>query len=207
MSAPTKPIDLMFSAYRRKVLEVLLLRSDEDFHVRELERLTGVPAGSLHRELKALSGAGLLTREHRGNQVRYRADRSSPIYSELAAIFRKTSGLVDVLRDSLQGLSHRIDVAFVFGSMASGEQRAGSDVDILVIGTVSLLDVVKALGQAQERLGREMNPIVMRRKKFLEAKESGERFVQRLLREPKRFVIADAARFKKLVEDRPARRA
>jgi predicted nucleotidyltransferase len=197
MPAPTEPIDLMFSGYRRKVLAVLLLRPDEDFHVRELERLTGVPAGSLHRELKALSGAGLLTRAQRGNQVRYQANRSAPIYEELAGIFRKTSGLVDVLRESLQGLNDRIDAAFVFGSMASGEQRVGSDVDFLVIGTVSLLDVVKALGQAQERLGREMNPVVMSRKKFLEAKQSGDRFVQRLMREPKLFVIGDAARLEK----------
>jgi predicted nucleotidyltransferase len=197
MPASTQPIDLMFGAYRRKVLAVLLLRPDQDFHVRELERLTGVPAGSLHRELKALSAAGLLTRAQRGNQVRYQANRSAPIYDELAAIFRKTSGLVDVLRESLQGLADRIDVAFVFGSMASGKPRAGSDVDILVIGTVSLLDVVKALGQAQERLGREVNPVVMSRKKFLDAKQSDERFVQRLLREPKLFVIGDAGSLEK----------
>lgn len=177
-----------------RVLALLLLRPDEDFHVRELERLTGVPAGSLHRELKALSAAGLLTRAQRGNQVRCQANRSAPIYAELAGIFRKTSGLVDVLRESLQGLADRIDVALVFGSMASGEPRAGSDVDILVIGTVSLLDVVKALGQAQEQLGREMNPVVIRRRRFLDAKESGDRFVQRLMREPKLFVIGDGAR-------------
>jgi predicted nucleotidyltransferase len=103
-----------------------------------------------------------------------------------------------VLRESLQELADRIDVAFVFGSMASGEPRAGSDVDILVIGTVSLLDVVKALGQAQEQLGREMNPVVMRRKKFLEAQESGDRFVQRLLKESKLFVLGEAARLGKL---------
>lgn len=197
MPARIQPIDLMFSAYRRKVLALLLLRPDEDFHVRELERLTGVPAGSLHRELKALSEAGLLMRAQRGNQVRYQANRSAPIYEELAGIFRKTSGLVDVLRESVQALTDRINVAFVFGSMASGEQRAGSDVDFLVIGTVSLLDVVKALGQAQERLGREMNPVVMSRKKFFEAKQSGDRFVQRLMREPKLFVIGDAARLEK----------
>lgn len=197
MPAPTQPINLMFSAYRRKVLAVLLLRPDQDFHVRELERLTGVPAGSLHRELKALSAAGLLTRAQRGNQVHYQANRSAPIYEELAGIFRKTSGLADVLRESLRGLADRIDVALVFGSMASGQPRAGSDVDILVIGSVSLLDVVKALGQAQEQLGREMNPVVMSRKKLLEAKESGDRFVQRLMKEPKLFVIGDASRLGK----------
>lgn len=183
----------MFSAYRRKMLALLLLCPDEDFHVRELERLTGVPAGSLHRVLKALASAGLLTRARRGNQVRYQANRAAPIYEELAGNFRKTIGLV-VLRESLQELADRIDVAFVFGSMARGEPRAGSDVDILVIGTVSLLDVVTALGQAQERLGREIDPVVMRRKKFLEAQESGDRFVQRLMKEPKLFVISDAER-------------
>lgn len=197
MPASTQPINLMFSAYRRKVLAVLLLRPDQDFHVRELERLTGVPAGSLHRELKALSAAGLLTRAQRGNQVLYQANRAAPIYEELAGIFAKTSGLVDVLRESLQELADRVDAAFVFGSMASGEARAGSDVDILVIGTVSLLDAVKALGQAQERLGREINPVAMRRKKFLEAQESGDRFVQRLMKEPKLFVIGDAESLKK----------
>lgn len=64
--------------------------------------------------------------------------------------------------------------------------------DILVLGTVSSLDVVKVLAHAQKRLDREMNTVVIRRKKFLEAKESGERFVQRLMSEPNLFVIGDA---------------
>lgn len=195
---PVQPIDLMFNAYRRKVLAMLLLRPDEDFHVRELERLTGVPAGSLHRELKALSEAGLLIRSRRGNQVRYQANQSAPIYDELAAIFRKTVGLVYVLQGSLQPLADRIDVAFVFGSFASGEQHAGSDVDILVIGRVSLLDVVTALGHAQEELRKELNPVVMSRRKFLDEKRNGDRFLKRVLDEPKLYVIGDPTSFEKL---------
>lgn len=189
----------MFNAYRRKVLALLLLRPDEDFHVRELERLTGVPAGSLHRELKSLFDAGLLDRSRQGNQIRYQANRSAPIYEELAGIFRKTMGLVDVLRESLQPLADRIDVALVFGSLASGVQRAGSDVDILVIGRVSLLDVVTALAHAQEELRRELNPVVMSGKKFLDAKRKRERFVKRILDEPKLYVIGDAASLDKPV--------
>ena len=204
---PTQPIDLMFSAYRRKVLAVLLLHSDEDFHVRELERLTGVPAGSLHRELKALSEAGLLLRSRQGNQVRYQANRSAPIYEELAGIFRKTVGLVDVLRESLQPLADRIDAALVFGSFASGAQRPGSDLDILVIGRVSLLEVVTALGQAQEELRLELNPVVMSRKKFLDAMGSEDRFLKRVLDEPRLYVIGDAASLEKPGQRRPIGRA
>jgi predicted nucleotidyltransferase/DNA-binding transcriptional ArsR family regulator len=85
------PIELLFTAYRRQVLGLLLLRPDDSLHVREISRLTGVPAGSLHRELRTLTEAGLLLREPAGNQVRYSANRAAPLYPELAGIFRKAA--------------------------------------------------------------------------------------------------------------------
>lgn len=85
--------ETLFSDYRRRVLALLLLRPDEHFHVREISRLTAIPAGSLHRELKLLADAGLLERHAQGNQVRYQANLDCPIFTELAGIFRKTSGL------------------------------------------------------------------------------------------------------------------
>lgn len=189
---PTQAIELMFGGYRRKLLAVLLLRPEEDFHVRELARITGIPAGSLHRELKALSDAGLLTRAQQGNQVRYRADRSLPIYEELASIFRKTAGLADVLRDALQPLADRIELAFVFGSLASGQASTKSDIDIFIIGRVTLLEVVEALGEAQLYLAREVNPVVMSKSKFLAARERKDRFVGRILAAPKISVLGNA---------------
>jgi len=89
--------ELLFSRYRRKLLGLLLLRPDQSFHVRELARLTALPPGTLHRELRQLAEAGLLLSERLGNQVRYRANRDCPIFPELASIFRKTSGLADVV--------------------------------------------------------------------------------------------------------------
>src|SRR5690606_11717738 len=108
-------------AYRRQILGLLLLRPDETFYVREIARLTGVPAGSLHRELKLLNEAGLLLRATAGNQVRYQANRDCPIHEELAGIFRKTAGLADVLRELLGPLQAPISVALVFGSVAQGK--------------------------------------------------------------------------------------
>lgn len=96
---PRQLIDFIFSPYRRQMLAVLLLHPDEQFHVRQLGRITGISAGSLHRELKALSDAGLLRRESQGNQVRYQAEQECPIYEEIASIFRKTVGMALVLRD------------------------------------------------------------------------------------------------------------
>lgn len=131
-------VEILFGAYRRQILGLLLLRPDETFYVREIARLTGVPAGSLHRELKLLTDAGLLLRTAVGNQVRYQANQECPIYAELAGIFRKTAGLADVLRELLAPLRDDIDLALVFGSIANGKARASSDVDLLVVGQCHL---------------------------------------------------------------------
>jgi predicted nucleotidyltransferase len=201
-----QPIEFMFSPYRRELLATLFLHPDEQFHVRELERMTGISAGSLHRELRAMAESGLLLREKVGNLVFYRPDTGCPIYEELAAIFRKTLGLVALLRDALAELSDGIEFAFVFGSMASGEQKAGSDVDICVLGDVSLLDVVKALSSVQETLRRDMNPVVMTVKKFLRQSAKRDRFVTRLMSETKLFVTGNEDELAALVENRAAGR-
>ena len=195
-----QPIEFMFSPYRRQVLAVLFLRPDEKFHVRELERMTGVSAGSLHRELKGMAESGLLLREKVGNLVFYRANPQCTIYSELAAIFRKTMGLASLLEDALSELEDQIHVAFVFGSMASGRQTANSDLDICVLGDVSLRDVVKVLSPLQETLQREVNPVVMTSKKFSDLSEKKDRFVTRVLNEPIMFVTASSDELAELVE-------
>lgn len=202
-----QPIEFMFSPYRRQVLAVLLLRPDERFHVRELERITGVSAGSLHRELKAMAESGLLLRERIGNQVFYRANTDCSIYDELATIFRKTMGLTSLLQEALSGLGGEVQVAFVFGSMASGRQTAGSDLDVCVLGDASLLDVVKALSPVQETLRREVNPVVMTLKKFSDLYRKKDRFVSRVLSEPVLFIKANRDELEKLIQDRATGRA
>ena len=199
-----QPLELMFGAYRRELLARLLTRPDEDFHVRELARMTGIPAGSLHRELKALSETGLLLKARQGNQVRYRANPACPVYQELASIFRKTIGLAGVLRDALADMADRIELALVFGSLAAGRQRSGSDVDLFIIGDVSLLEVVKALSQAQSQLGREINPVIMTAEEFIAQQDKEDRFVARVLDEPKIFVMGKADDLAKLAEHRTA---
>ncbi len=202
-----QPIEFMFSPYRRQVLAVLFLRPDERFHVRQLERMTGVSAGSLHRELKAMAESGLLLREKIGNQVFYQANLDCSIYEELAAIFRKTVGLTSLLQDALSDLSDEIQIAFVFGSMASGRQTAGSDLDICVLGRVSMLEVVRALSPVQETLQREVNPVVMTPKKFSDLSRKNDRFVTRVLSEPILFVKANRDELAELTEDRATGRA
>lgn len=199
-----QPVELLFGAYRRRVLSLLLLRPEESFYVREIGRITGVPAGPLHRELKALMEAGLLLRKTSGNQVRYQASRDCPIYQDLAGIFRKTAGLADVLRGSLSPIADEIALAFVFGSVAQGKEKPTSDIDLLVVGSVSFEDVVEACHVARERLGRGVNPVVMGKDALRTKRRARDRFISRVLKEPKIFIIGDASELGKLAEDRAA---
>lgn len=197
-------VKLLFSAYRRQILALLLLRPEERFYVREIARLTGVVPGSLHRELRQLHDAGLLLREEAGNQVRYFANRECPIFAELVSIFRKTIGLADVLREALLPLDGKVEFAFVFGSVAQGQERSGSDIDLLVLGTVDFVALAGSLVETHGALGREVNPVVMSREEFVNKFHAGDRFVRRIAGEAKIFVKGGIHDFGKLVEDWPA---
>lgn len=199
-----RPVELLFSAYRRQVLALLLLRPQERYHVREIARLTGIVPGSLHRELKQLAKAGLLVREETGNQVLYRANRACPIYEELAGIFRKTIGLADIIRAALLPLGNALELALVFGSVARGEEHTDSDIDLLVLGPVDFVAVVSALADTHHRLGREVNPVVMTRAEFMQKFHAEDRFVRRIAGEARIFVVGGEDDFRKLVEDRAA---
>ena len=201
---PPQLVEILFGAYRRQILGLLLLRPDETFYVREIARLTGVSAGSLHRELKLLTEAGLLLRTTAGNQVRYQANLDCPIHAELAGIFRKTAGLADVLRELLAPLQKKITLALVFGSVAQGKARATSDIDLLVVGSAPFAAVVEACHAGTARLGREVNPVVIPKAAFHAKLKQGDRFVSRIAKEPKIILLGDASEFGKPAEDRAA---
>jgi predicted nucleotidyltransferase len=197
-------VELLFGAYRRRILGLLLLHPDQSFYVREIARLTAVPAGSLHRELTALTAAGLLTRSLAGNQVRYQAARACPIFEELAGIFRKTAGLADVLREALEPLGRAVRLAFVFGSVAQGTERATSDVDVMVVGSASFPRIVEALAPAAEKLRRDVNPVVMAPATFRTKLKARDRFVSRIAREPRIVLLGDDSELGQPAQDRAA---
>ena len=105
---------LLFTDYRRKVLALLLLHPEQQYHQREIARMTGTVSGTLSRELAKLVEAGLLLKVAIGNQMHYRANRQCLVFEELASILRKTSGLADILSEALLPLAAQIECAFVF---------------------------------------------------------------------------------------------
>lgn len=195
---------LLFGTYRRQILALLLMHPEQSFHVREIARITGKPAGTLYRELSALAEAGLLIRSPSGNQVHYRANPACPIYEELRGILRKTFGVADVLRAALDAVADRINVAFVYGSVARGEERAASDVDVMIIGKLKFSDAVLALSSAEETLRREVNPHVYSTREFGEKFADREPYLIRAVEGPRIFLKGNDDDLGKLAQHRAA---
>lgn len=194
-------IALLLPEYRRRVLGLLLLHPDTQLHGREIARRTGLPAGTITRELGKLTSVGLLQREKRGNQQLYRADKSCPVFAELASILRKTSGLADVLGTALAPVADKIDVAFIYGSVARGKETAGSDIDLMLVGQLGFDEAVQLLWPLQAELSREINPQVLGRQEF--AARAQEAFMRDVLSKPKIFVMGSDDELAKLGRHQP----
>jgi predicted nucleotidyltransferase len=203
----TTLMDLLFPATRQRVLAVLLLQPEGAFHLRELARQTDSHAGTLARELDKLTQAGLLKRSEQGNQVLYQAHTAHPLFGDLAAMFRKTHGVVPTLRDVLGPLDTQIEFALVFGSVARGTASEGSDVDVLVLGSVGFGALAQALFPLHAALGREVNPVLYTPEEFAERARRGDAFARDILAKPKLFVKGGADEFAELANDRAATNA
>ncbi len=191
---------ILFSKTRRAILSLLFTNPDRDFYVREILRSTGRGQGSAQRELIKLHAAGIIDRYERGNQVFYQADRSCPIFEEISSIILKTIGVAGVLRDALRQLSERIDVAFIYGSFARGEQVDSSDVDLLVVGNVSFSEIVSKLKIVEEKLRREINPTVCSVTEFRNKVSQDDHFIGTIIDGEQIYLMGDENELTRLEE-------
>jgi predicted nucleotidyltransferase len=198
------PGALLFGRTRGRVLGWLLGHPDESFYLREIVRNTGSAQGAVQRELHLLTRAGLLRRTVTGRQVYFQAERESPIFPELQQLLLKTAGTADALRESFVPLADRLDIVLIFGSAARGQLQRESDIDLLVVGEVAFADVVGAVGIAQKRLGRDVNPTVYRPTEFRRKLAERHHFLTSVLAEPHVFVIGRRDVLDRLANERLA---
>lgn len=180
---------LLFGKTRRALLALFFTQPDQSFYVRQLVRASRTGQGAVQRELVKLSGAGLLVRSAAGGQVHYRANPGSPIFEEMKSLVRKTSGLEGALQSVLAGLGEKVRFALLFGSEASGKAQRGSDVDLLVVGSATFAEISALLSPLEERMNREINPVVFPLAEFRRKLEKGDHFLTSVVGGPKTFLI------------------
>jgi predicted nucleotidyltransferase len=174
--------DLLFGQTRGRILALLYGHSGQTFYLRQIAREVGVSVGSVQRELETLSRIGLIDRTDSGHQVYFQANRAHPVFAELNALVQKTVGVFQLLNSALAPLAKRISLAFVYGSMARQDEKAGSDVDLMIVGDVTLDEVVAQLASTERAIGRSINPTLYSVKEFKAKLKSGNHFLRSVLR-------------------------
>ncbi len=183
--------DLLFGRTRSSVLALLYGRADQSFYTRQIAREAGASVGAVQRELGNLTKAGLIVRSSLGNQVFYRANRDAPLFPEMRSLVNKTVGIFEILRSALEPISMRIEVAFVYGSVARGEDTATSDVDLMVVGAATIDEVLSRLPEVEKTLGRPINPTVYSVAEFRSKVANGNHFLNAVLKGKKVFLLGD----------------
>ena len=178
---------LLGSKLRAKVLGWLFSHPDERYFVRQLTGLVKEDSTNVSRELARLEKTGILVSTTEGRQKYYQANRESPLFDELHGLILKTVGVADVLRSALAPAKEQIKIAFIFGSIASGNERRRSDIDVMVIGKVSFEEVVSLLSPAEEKLRREVNPVVYPVAEFKKKVKEDHHFVKTVLEDREDF--------------------
>ena len=180
---------LIPSKTRAKVLTLFFTHPGERFYLRQIERLTGAPMTPVRLEVARLEQAGLLVSQQEGKVKYYSVNRNCPIYPELKGLVLKTNGLGDALRQALQQIGN-IQAAFIYGSFAAGEERANSDLDLMLIGDVELGALREVLRELEGKLSREINETVFGIAEFKQRKTT-DSFLARVLNGPKIMLVGN----------------
>jgi len=190
--------EILSSKVRAEVFRLLFGLNKDALHVREIQRRSGFAIGTIQTEMKKLHKLDLVLKTRDGNRLYYRANQHNPIFSEIQALVIKTVGLLDVLKDALAG-EKAIRVAFVFGSLAGGSEKAESDIDLMVIGYLGLRALTRLLNGLTDKLGREINPFILTPEEFSTRKSKNEHFLSQVLKDPKLFIMGDEDDLKTMV--------
>lgn len=195
-TGPDALSDLLFGQTRGRILATLYDKPETAFFVRQLARHISGSVGTVQRELATLTAAGLILRDDRENQVFYRANRAHPIFADLHSLLAKTTGVFHMLREALKPLAESIEFALVYGSFAKREEKAESDIDLMVAGEISLDELLEQILPVERALNRPINPTIYARDELRTKIHSGNHFLKTVQSGPLSFLSGSENQFR-----------
>jgi len=191
------PIDVLFPQARKELLAATLMHPDRWWYLSEIASHLGRTPSSLQRELHRLTAAGILHTRKESNRLYYQPDPLCPFLPELTGLIVKTAGISDVLSEMLGKFKKQIAWAFIHGSIVRAEEFSTSDVDLLIIGQLTLSNLSTPLRESEKKLGRDVNPVLYTQKEFAKHIKAGQHFSRTVLASEKLFLLGDSIEFER----------
>lgn len=190
--------EIFSSTGRSEIFRIFFGLSDKPLHLREIQRRCGMSVAPIRHELNKLVRLELLLSRKDGNRIYYETNNQHPLYPEFHRLILKTSALGDILRNVMDDKD--IKLAFVFGSFAKNEEKASSDIDLLVVGGIGLRRLVSLLSGISEQIGREINPHVFTEQELKQRIRKKDHFISRVFESEKIFIRGKQDELERLAE-------
>ena len=181
---------LLSSQVRAEIFRLLFNGNKTSIHLRDLQRKSQLSIGTIQKEIGNLKSLDLVIPERDGNRLYYTANTAHPLYSDICNLVEKTNGIVENLKRLLSSISD-IECAFIFGSYAKESEKAHSDIDLIIIGEISLRSISARLKSITEKIEREINPHVYSKKTWKDKLKKKDHFIKGVSSEKKIFLVGD----------------
>ena len=182
--------NLFKSKVRKALFKLYFTNPDSEFYLRELERMLSIPVSMIRKELLRLEKEGIFAFHKKGNLAYYHVNKAYPLFSELKSIVFKTIGVQGLLTEALQKIKG-IEIAFIYGSYAKGNEKANSDIDLCIVGTVDESILLRRINELEKLLRREINYTLYTEKEFTEKRRKKNSFILDLISNPKIMLIGE----------------
>lgn len=169
----------LFGGMKRfSLLRLLYLNPARQYTNKEVVALSGVVAGNASRWLKRWSELGLVRMTVDGRNITFQA-ADDPLLLGLTDLFLRNDA---ILRDIQDALPPEVDIAVIFGSVARGNEKAESDIDILALGTdLSSIRVNAALRPVGRAHNRVINVSVHSKAEFEQLLQGDDSFAKNIV--------------------------
>lgn len=193
--------NVLFPKTRQGILAATYGQPERWWYLSELAALMRTSPSSLQREVESLSCAGVLRKKRDGNRVYFQAESDSPIFDSLYELVNQTLGVVPALSEAISPFANKIVCAFVYGSVARGDEYALSDVDLLVVGAVGLAELAPVLRELEKKFNREFNVNCYTGAEFKDKVKKENHFITEVLKNEKIFILGGENELDKLTGD------
>lgn len=173
---------LKFTKNQTLILEIFFNHPEKFYYLRELARLLGKEPGVFQKDINKLVEGGLLESHLESNRRFFKLNKKYPLYKEIKLVFFKTVGVKGRLQDELKKIKG-IREAFIYGSFAREEEKATSDIDIFIIGSIDEDELIDLITRLENKFDREINYTLMTEKEFQNKLKGGDSFLQNILRQ------------------------
>lgn len=181
----------MGSRAGRDVLALFVRDPDVKLHQREVARRAGVGLRSAQLALGHWERSGLVSSVRDGNRRYYRAKRTAR-FEDLRSLLSREFGIAEVIARHLGQLERRVELAFIFGSVAEGDDTVESDIDLFVVADATDDELVAPIAEAQRELGREIDLVIYRPAEFARHRAAGNHFISAVLAGARIDVVGDS---------------